>query len=68
MKNIFNNELIELILTRIPNVKVSHESNRLIVSHSWEDWDMIQILAQRLGFVADRWMQNQEPRTSIYLQ
>ena len=66
MENIFNCDLIKMLLSRIDGIKVQDEGNRLIVSHNGKDWDMITILSQRLMLVAERWMENQEPRTTIY--
>lgn len=63
----YNNEMIEKIYSKMNGVTVKKENGHLTVSHKAEDWDLICLLAQRLMFVAERWMENQEAKTTIYL-
>ena len=49
------------------NIPIETGGGRIIVSHAVSDWDLITTLAEKLGMVAQRWMKNQEPRTTIYL-
>lgn len=64
-KNIYNDRLMINICHNM-NMEVIEYGNRFVIVHEAEDWDLITILAQRLMLVAERWMSNQEPRTTVY--
>ena len=61
-----NSELYQDIISRM-NLTSKVVNGNIEISHEVSDWDTITLLAQRLDLVAGRWMQNQEPRTTVYL-
>jgi len=63
----YNSELIKLVLSSVAGIKVIVFNEKLVIEHDIEKWDMITTLADRLGFVCNRWMSNQQPRTTIFL-
>lgn len=67
MKNIYNRDLFVKLINRM-NFVCTVSPTKIIIEHTIEDWDFICILAQRLDQKPERWMQNQEPRTTVYLE
>lgn len=58
--------LIEGILSRMEGIQVERFNTRMVVSHTAEDWGLIEAIAARFGATAERWMLNDKPRTTIY--
>jgi len=44
------------------------EHGKIVVKHSADDWDFICSFSSLHGFNTYKWMENQQPRTSIYLK
>lgn len=64
-KNIYNDKLYKMAVAKA-GLKIRDHKNRIVVEHDVADWDFLTLLAERLMLVAERWMENQEPRTTVY--
>lgn len=56
----------EGITVRIVDGRTKNDIPSVIISHSADDWYLVEAIAKDHCLNCHRWMENNEPRTSIY--